>query len=703
MTSTLCRLAVFLVAAVAVLIAASPVVAAPPARLATQVTDQAGALQDRAGVDDALRNLQEETGLQLFVVVVESFDGMAAQQWTDETARLSDLGDRDALLAVAVSDRAYAYSFPDDSRISDSELANVAQQDIEPALARGDWSGAVISAAQGYTAAASSGGGFGWVFLVLVLVVIVVIAWVWLRRRRRTASVGRGAAASSAPAGPAAPSLEELTNQANALLIELDDDLRAGERELGLAVAQYGAEATRPFQESLETSRREVAEAFRLRMTLDEEPAPDEATRRETLTRIIELCRLANGRLDAESEAFDRLRDLEGRAAEAAAEIDQRRSVVEASLVAAEATVRQLVGSYSGGAVTAVAANVEQARERLSFAASALSKAREALAAGETGAGETNVGDTNAGVPSGGVPIAGVPSGGVPGAGLTESGVPGGGRAEAALAVRAAEQAVDQADQLVVAVGRAAADLPAARAAADALINEITGEIAAGRAALQAGTGAVAGLTAAIEGGQQALAEVGAALAVARPDPVEAVARLQGADAVLDAALAEARDVAERLAHDRSLLAQELPVARAEVAATNDFITTRRGAVGSGARATLSEALRHLSVAESLAGSDPATALAEARQARQLAARAGQEANLDVNRWGGGGGGWGGGSGRPGGFDAGAFAGAVLGGILAGGGGRSGGWQGGGYGGSGSRGRRTGGGGGGRRGGGGRF
>jgi len=255
---------------------------------------------------------------------------------------------------------------------------------------------------------------------------------------------------------------------------------------------------------------------------------------------------------------------------------------------------------------------------------------------------------------------------------------------------------------LVAAVGRAAVDLPAARAAADALITEITGELAAGRAALGGSVPAPAGLSAAIVGGEQALAEVGSALSASRPDPVEAVAKLQAADAALDAALAEARDDAERLAHDRGLLAQELPVARAEVAAANDFVTTRRGAIGSEARATLSAALRHLSAAESLAGSDPATALAEARQARNLAANAGRAAQLDVHRWDDGGGGWGGGSGRSGGFDTGAFTGAVLGGILSGGGG-SGGWSGGGFGGSGSRGRRTSGGGGSRRGGGGRF
>ncbi|GIF21516.1 hypothetical protein BJ973_005039 [Actinoplanes tereljensis] len=650
-----------------------------PERLAGQVTDQAGVLEDRAAVDDALGKLQADTGIQLFVVLVDSFDGTPAQDWTDETARLSDLGDRDALLAVATGDRAYAYSFPDDSRLTDSELSDVAANDIEPALAKSDWSAAVIAAAQGYHKAAGAGSSLTWVVVLILLVIVVALGWVFVRRRRAARST------APAPAQPARPSLAELTDQANALLIELDDDLRASERELELAAGQYGAAAAGPFRAALDASRQDVAEAFRLRMTLDEVPAPDEATRRRTLAQIIERCQAADARLDAESEAFDRLRDLEGHAAEVADELDRRRAALEAALPAATTTIQDLLARYAGSAVTAITANVDQARERLTFAASALTQARTDLAAAASPqAPETPSGDPAA--------------------------VPGGDRAEAALAVRAAEQAVDQADQLIAAVNRAATDLPAARVAADALIAEVTAEIAAARAVLNGGGTVPAGLAAAVSGGEQAVAEVRAGLAAAQPDPVAAVARLQAADAALDDALDAARDTAERDARARSLLAQALPVARGEVAAANDFITTRRGAVDAGARASLSEAQRHLALAESLAASNPGAALTEAQQAQQLAASAGRVARTDVQSWGGGGGG---GYGRPGGgFDAGSFAGAVLGGILSGAarsghGGGGGSWGGGGFGGSASRGRRTGGGGGGvgggRRGGGGRF
>ncbi len=732
----------------ALLLVPAPAWADAPMRLPTPVTDEAGALGSRvAEVNSALARLQSDTDIQLFVVYVESFDGTPAQEWTDQTARLSDLGAQDALLAVATGDRAYAYSFPDDSRFSDAELTNVAADDIEPALSRGDWAGAVIAATEGYSDAAGGSSGAGSPALVLILLAAIVVGgliWVLLRRSRRAARPAPG------PAPVTGPPIEELTATANALLIELDDDLRASESELGLATAQYGPEATAPFRAALDTSRQDVAEAFRLRMTLEEEPAPDEETRRRTLDEIIAKCRAADERLDAESEAFDQLRDLEGRAAQVADEVERRRAAVEAALPAAERALQDLTHRYAGPTVAGISGNLDQARVRLRFTADAVARARAALAdsltpvagseagtpgGGLTGAGASGGGPTGAGTPggslsgagaSGGGPTgAGMPGGGpaeaqvpggtgTPGGGLTAAEVPGGGRAEAALAVRAAEQAVGQAEQLVAAVQRADGDLASARTAADALIAELQAEISAGRAALAGGGAVPAGLDTAVAEAERAVAEVRSRLSGPQTDPVTAVATLQSADAALDRALAEAQDAAERAARARSMLAQALPVARAEVAAAGDFITTRRGAVDAGARASLSEAQRHLALAESLAAPDPARALAEAQQAHQLAASAGDAARADVQRWGG----YGGGYGEPGGFDGGAFAGAVLGGILSGGM-RGGGWSGGGYGGggfggggfggggfggSGSRGRRSGGGGGGgRRGGGGRF
>ena len=287
-------------------------------RLDGQVTDEVDALDGRRDeVNDALARLREDTGLQLFVVFVDSFGGTPAQQWTDETAQRSDLGDRDALLAVATGDRAYAYSFDADYPLSDAQLDDVAATAIEPALSQNDWAGAVVGAANGYQAAlagrpvprpeiepgdASPGGsGKGGVVLIVVLVAVVaaaLAALLFLRRRKPAARTG----ARIDPNDPfAGLSTQQLNDRANNLLIEVDDSLRTSERELGLAAAEYGAEATTSFTTAVAEAKVEVAEAFRLRMELEDLPKDDDAGMRRRLTEIMRRGEAADARLDRKS------------------------------------------------------------------------------------------------------------------------------------------------------------------------------------------------------------------------------------------------------------------------------------------------------------------------------------------------------------------------------------------------------------------
>jgi len=643
-----------------------PVRADGPMRLSGQVTDKVGALDGRqAEVTAALDRLRTGGGLQLFVVYVRSFDGTPAQQWADETATRSDFGRRDAVLAVATHDRAYAYAFDTEFPLTDNQLDIVATVAIEPALSANDWAGAAIGAADGYRAVlagqpvptpevqpgeADPGGGGGgagtWIAgalcLLLVAGGVVLVVWLLRRSRRRAAPV------------PTGPSTAELTAKANDLLVELDNDLRASEQELALATGRYGAEPTASYTAALESARQDVAEAFRLRMTLDETPGPDEPTRRSTLEEIIRRCTAADDRLDAESEAFDALRDLESRVEAEAAELAQRRTALQARIPAAVTALDAVRAKYVGPVAAGIDGNVDQARQRLEFAEAAAKEATEAVTAGE--------------------------------------------RPRAALAVRAAEEATGQAETLLDAVERGRADLDAALAAIDPLIAEVESDLAAARAAEPgtAGQPTAAPLAAAIGRADQTLAAARAARASTPVNPLAVVPGLEEADAALDSSLAEIRDAGERAARARAMLDHALLTARAEVSAAGDFIATRRGAVASQPRAWLAQAQQHLARAEALAASDPSAALADAQRASQLAAEAGRAAQSNVDQWtppgiGGGGGG---------GADV--LMGVLLGGILSGGGGRSGGWggssrggggvRGGGFGGSRSRSRRTGGG-----------
>jgi hypothetical protein len=149
-----------------------------------------------------------------------------------------------------------------------------------------------------------------------------------------------------------------------------------------------------------------------------------------------------------------------------------------------------------------------------------------------------------------------------------------------------------------------------------------------------------------------------------------ALRRLEEADLALEQALRTARDQQTRTRRAQEALGQQLLTARSAVAAAEDFIGTRRGAVGSMARTRLAEAQRHLAAAEQQADADPAAALRDAQTADRLAQFALDAAQNDVAQWsqqqgyGGYGGGYGGGFGGRGGISP---LGAGLGGLLLGG------------------------------------
>ncbi|MGW7429661.1 TPM domain-containing protein [Streptomyces sp. NPDC054861] len=695
-----------------------------------QVTDTVGALGDRrSAVTRALDRLYDDRRVQLFVVYVRDFSGRSAQDWADATAVRNGLGVDDVLLAVATHDRQYGYSADPDARLTQAQLDDVARTAVEPALRQNDWAGAAIGAANGFDAvlagrpvptptitpgAADPGGaddGSGWATDLVLPVVLVggagaVVAYAYTKRRRRIATRttpaggregwgarepsgdapgGGGApgwgegAGPGAPRKPAAPSLSELDGQARRTLVATDDALRTSREELGFATAQFGEEAVEPFTEAVAFAQEELTAAFRLRQRLDDAFPEDDATRRSMLEEILRRCGEANARLDGESEDFDRLRDLERRAPEALAAVEAACREQSGRVVTAEAALTAMRGRYAESAASPVGSDVEQAKDRLVFATANLDQARQAVDAGDHGA--------------------------------------------AAVHIRAAESAVDQAARLSEAVDRRARELAEAVGRLDTALSETEADLADARGLLQGTAEGVstADLRGRIARAESVVADVRRMTEAGRYDPIDALRRVEEADGALDEALEGARERESGSRRARALLEQALLTARSAIGAATDYVTTHRGAVGSEARTRLTEAQRRLTEAQALAAEDPHGALAEARQADALARRAQELAEQDVRTYGnpnGPGGPAGGGFAGPGG-GGGGLGGAVLGGIILGGlfgGGRGGGGLGG-FGGMGGMGGGgfggTGGGGGpgsfggggtrGRRGGGGRF
>ncbi|MBN9606575.1 MAG: TPM domain-containing protein [Actinomycetales bacterium] len=123
-----------------------------------------------------------------------------------------------------------------------------------------------------------------------------------------------------------------------------------------------------------------------------------------------------------------------------------------------------------------------------------------------------------------------------------------------------------------------------------------------------------------------------AAAAVAVRGAQQAIAQAQQLVASIGALGAELDARAKRKAKAATALQAAISDARASIAATNDYISARRGGIGATARTRVAEAERHLATATSLASSDPEKALAEANQARDLAASALESARSDVEQ-----------------------------------------------------------------------
>ncbi|MCU1546071.1 MAG: hypothetical protein JWP30_1171 [Homoserinimonas sp.] len=546
-----------------------------PVRLGdSDIYDSTGVTDGRTGeIEQAFSALYDQKGIQLVVVFVDSFTGVAdPADWSDATANLNALGNDDVLLAIAVEDRNYSVSYPPSFSLSESDTLAVEADYIEPALRNNDWAGAAIAAAEGYTEAGKT--SFAWLPILgfLALAIVGTLLFFTLRRKRTNKQVEQQHAHTQA----------ELEQRAGTLLVQLDDSLKTSEQELGFAVAQFGEPATAPFAAALQSARAAVMEAFSIKQQLDDAfPETDEQKRAMT-ARIIELCEQADATLDDQADAFDELRQLEKTAPDALAATRAAAQQQAARLATARQTLGALQTTYSPAALASVVGNPQQAEELLEFVAEASARADTALAEGK-------------------------PS-------------------SAAVNVRAAQASVGQITQLIDAIQTASADLADASARLDAATADVAQDLAAALALPP--TAALAASVAEAESTLQAVSAGDAAR-----NPVASLARLQEADNRLDQILAAVRDEQERVQRAQARLDTALTVARSKVSMANDFITTRRGSIGETARTRAAEAGRHLQVAVSLVTTDPIAALAEAESASSLADNALHAAQADFGSY----------------------------------------------------------------------
>ncbi|MFF0818264.1 TPM domain-containing protein [Rhodococcus sp. NPDC003318] len=595
-----------------------PAVAAAeaPLRLPTQITDQAGVLDDdqRADVQAALDGLFDEHHVQLWVVYVDSFDDTDADGWARGTEQLSGLGAETALLAVATEDRAYSLSVPSGvTGVTDSELAGIERDAVVPALRQDDWAGAAVAAAGGLADALSpSGSGPAVRYLVIgaVVVVLVVGALLYTRRRTKTSGPHGGAVPADIdwtdPATLETLPIAALDARAKEVLVDTDNAIRTSEEELALARGEFGDAATAPFSAAHQAAKSALASAFEIRQRLDDDIPETPEQQRDMLVELIATCSRADRELDDRVAQFDGMRDL---LIDAPARLDtltQRLVEITVRIPESESTLAALRTQFPASALASVERNIELAREQLAYADENVTAGREAVT------------------------------------------LPVGKQGPAVIAIRSAEAAVDQIRDLLDGIDHAAENIRAAAATLPAAIEDARTDIASADG-LAAHGGAE--LAAAQAKAREALAK---AEANRESDPLGALTALTDADGALDEVLATAAEAKTQSERAAQRLTQDITAANALITAATDFVATRRGAVGAEARTRLSEAQRHLDAARQFSQSDPSRALQHARAAGDLGGRAMRLAQSDVQQWEA--------SRRP--QSSGVNTGAVLGGIL---------------------------------------
>jgi TPM domain len=635
-----CRLVSLILAVVtAGLLLASTAAAQPPFRLTGYVTDNAGALtgSTRSDVDSAVNKLYTDRHVRLWVVYVDTFSGQPPVSWAQSTRRASDLDGSDALLAVATTDRSYAFLVPQSIKsITSREVDDLRVNMIEPALHRSDWGDAAIKAANGLNKTPNA---VSWtpmlIGLAVIAAVVVILLLVMRRRRARRRAAALAAARQVDPTDPdalAGVPLEALDDLSRAMVVEVDNAVRTSANELALAVEEFGARQTEPFSRAVDNAKAALTQAFNVRQQLDDAIPETPEQRRDLLTRVIVSAARADRELESQTHAFEQLRDLVINAPSRLDGLTQQVVELTARLAPAEQRLAELTKEFAASALTSVAGNATTARERLAFADENIGRARESATHAVIGQ-QTDLVD----------------------------------------AFRAAESALGQARALLDAVDNAAGDIRHAATELPSVIAHVEDGIGQADSRLrQANSPHVRDLSTARNAAAKA---VDAARRNGSADPLGAFSALTKAGADLDrllATVAEEQANADRL---NRTLEQALFSADSQVRAASDYIDTRRGSVGPEARTRLAEAGRHLQAARDKRSTNVTDAIAHAHTAASLAAEAQSLADDDVRfvqrSYTGGGG---------------SHMGAMMGGIILGdllggamGGGVGGGWGGGGW------------------------
>ena len=280
--------------------AAEAAVAAPPERLAEELTDHVGVLTDPAPLTAAQDRMVEEKGLQLFVVVVDDFDGMTPDAWLQQTATLSQLGDQDLAAAFAADTRELTLRVPEGAGLARAQVAGI-EQKARSAMASGDVEEAVRAVVHGLDGATQRDAradltrnlwwGLG---AAVLLAVLGTVLWTVRTRARRRAEDAEHLAAAA-----------RLAREHGTLAVELDDALEAAALEVDFAAAEFDPPLVASMSETVSGARDQSLEGHRRRGAVVTGPVDEPrwlvapATAHRELDEVLDLSRTALRRVRA--------------------------------------------------------------------------------------------------------------------------------------------------------------------------------------------------------------------------------------------------------------------------------------------------------------------------------------------------------------------------------------------------------------------
>lgn len=275
-----------------------------PLDLPGELTDLVGVVDDPAAIESRQDAWFERTGLQLFVVVVDDVDDMAASEWLDETAELSGLGEQDVAVVVG-EDGSAAIRALEGAGLPSEEVAAVesrtrATAGVDGAAAAAEVAVTSLTELTPRDADAQVRRVVAWGFGLLVALLVVTGSVLWLRRWR----------GSSRRQAEAEARAEELSTALGGDVVALDHDLEEAQLAVDLAAAQLDRAQTASVRGDVAASRQDALEVARRRADLSIGPTDDLTWRRPVPEVVAELEALRTRAAEARARLAEAMAEL---------------------------------------------------------------------------------------------------------------------------------------------------------------------------------------------------------------------------------------------------------------------------------------------------------------------------------------------------------------------------------------------------------